>query len=128
MAVDTAGFIAACVPGAQASQRRYGVPASATIAQAILESAWGRSDLATKANNYFSIKCGVTPSPHQIGCVDKATWEHVDGADITVTASFRRYASMADSFLDHGLFLTRPRYARGRGAVASVAGAAMSRR
>ena len=111
MVVDTAGFIAACVEPAQTNQRRYGVPASVTIAQAILESAWGRSELAARANNYFGIKCSATTSPHQIGCVDRDTWEHIDGRDVTVTASFRRYASMTDSFLDHGLFLTKPRYA-----------------
>ena len=89
----------------------YGVPASVTIAQAILESGWGGSELATRANNYFGIKCAAVASPHQIGCIDKATWEHLNGNDVTVTASFRRYASMRDSFLDHGLFLTKPRYA-----------------
>ena len=89
----------------------YRVPASVTIAQAILESGWGGSELATRANNYFGIKCAAVASPHQIGCIDKATWEHLNGNDVTVTASFRRYASMRDSFLDHGLFLTKPRYA-----------------
>lgn len=112
MAADMAGFIGRCVGPAQANQRRYGVPASVTIAQAILESAWGRSELAARANNYFGIKCSAQASPHQAGCVDKETWEHLNGNDVTVTASFRRYASMTDSFLDHGLFLTsRPRYA-----------------
>ena len=89
----------------------YRVPASVTIAQAILESGWGGSELATRANNYFGIKCAAVASPHQIGCIDKATWEHINGNDVTVTASFSRYASMRDSFLDHGLFLTKPRYA-----------------
>lgn len=36
--------------------RATGIPASITIAQAILESGWGRTDLARKANNYFGIK------------------------------------------------------------------------
>ena len=90
----------------------YGVPASVTIAQAILESGWGGSELATRANNYFGIKCSAQASSHQVGCVDRETWEHLNGNDVTVTASFRRYVSMTDSFLDHGLFLTsRPRYA-----------------
>ena len=44
MAVDTAGFIARCVGPAQTNQRRYKVPASVTIAQAILESGWGGSE------------------------------------------------------------------------------------
>lgn len=105
------GFIGRCVEPARETQRMYGVPASVTIAQAILESGWGGSELATRANNYFGIKCAAVASPHQIGCIDKATWEHLNGNDVTVTASFRRYASMRDSFLDRGLFLTKPRYA-----------------
>ena len=105
------GFIGRCVEPARETQRMYGVPASVTIAQAILESGWGGSELATRANNYFGIKCAAVASPHQIGCIDKATWEHLNGNDVTMTASFRRYASMRDSFLDHGLFLTKPRYA-----------------
>ena len=105
------GFIGRCVEPARETQRMYGVPASVTIAQAILESGWGGSELATRANNYFGIKCAAVASPHQIGCIDKATSEHLNGNDVTVTASFRRYASMRDSFLDHGLFLTKPRYA-----------------
>ena len=41
----------------------YRVPASVTIAQAILESGWGGSELATRANNYFGIKCAAVASP-----------------------------------------------------------------
>ena len=37
---------------------RTGIPASIKLAQAILESSWGKSDLAKEANNYFGIKCG----------------------------------------------------------------------
>ena len=35
---------------------RYGVPPSITLAQSILESGWGESQLSTAANNYFGIK------------------------------------------------------------------------
>ncbi len=43
-------------PGAIAAQQRYGVPAAVTIAQAIEESAWGRSGLAAQYHNLFGIK------------------------------------------------------------------------
>ena len=104
-------FLAEVAPWAQATQRVYRVPASVTLAQAILESAWGESELATKANALFGIKAPTVPSPHQSGTYTKATWEHVDGRDVTVTATFRAYRSWRESVLDHGLFLTGPRYA-----------------
>ena len=104
-------FLAEVAPWAQATQRVYRVPASVTLAQAILESAWGESELATKANALFGIKASTVPSPHQSGTYTKATWEHVDGRDVTVTATFRAYRSWRESVLDHGLFLTGPRYA-----------------
>jgi flagellum-specific peptidoglycan hydrolase FlgJ len=49
-------FIASIAPAAQASEKKYGVPASVTIAQAILESAWGKRAIG---NNYFGIKARV---------------------------------------------------------------------
>lgn len=41
---------------AQASQKRYGVPASVTIAQAILETDWGTSEACREKNNFFGIR------------------------------------------------------------------------
>src|SRR5581483_6439283 len=49
-------FIFSLIDGAQQSQRITGVPTSVTIAQAILETYWGTSQLARQANNYFGIK------------------------------------------------------------------------
>jgi flagellum-specific peptidoglycan hydrolase FlgJ len=53
---DQLDFIASIAPAAQASEKKYGVPASVTIAQAILESAWGKRAIG---NNYFGIKARV---------------------------------------------------------------------
>ena len=107
-------FIKTAVPGAQRGWREYGVPASVTIAQAILESGWGRSGLASVDGNYFGIKCqsgryGTLAS----GCHDYRTQECTKaGTCFTTTASFRTYASMTHSFRDHGSFLrVNPRYA-----------------
>ncbi|XVV09497.1 sporangiospore maturation cell wall hydrolase GsmA [Actinoplanes sp. CA-131856] len=100
-------FLAAAVPGAQRGWREYGVPASVTIAQAILESGWGKSGLASVDRNYFGIKCqsgryGTLAS----GCHDYTTQECTKaGTCFTTVASFRTYASMAHSFRDHGSFL-----------------------
>ncbi|WP_250002636.1 sporangiospore maturation cell wall hydrolase GsmA [Actinoplanes sp. M2I2] len=106
-------FVQAAVPGAQLGWREYGVPASVTIAQAILESGWGRSGLAAVDRNYFGIKCqngryGTLAN----GCHDYRTQECTKAGNcFTTTATFRTYASMAHSFRDHGNFLrVNPRY------------------
>jgi tellurite resistance protein len=103
-------FIRRVARGAQRGFKEFGVPASVTIAQAILESAWGTSGLSRKANNYFGIKAQrsgsrITFGSIAIGSVDFLTREQVGGGSITVTAPFRKYASIADSFRDHGKFL-----------------------
>ena len=82
------------------NQSEYGIPASIIMAQALLESAAGTSDLATKANNHFGIKC---------------TGDWFGGVyyydDDRKGECFRQYVDAAESFKDHALFLQRPRYA-----------------
>jgi flagellum-specific peptidoglycan hydrolase FlgJ len=102
-AVDQQRFIDSAGESAQPSQYRYGVPASVTVAQAILESGWGRSKLAAESKNHFGMKChdGET-GPIAVDCVKTGTREcDADGCWDT-TAWFRVYASVADSFSDHG--------------------------
>jgi flagellum-specific peptidoglycan hydrolase FlgJ len=98
------------VPLAQDAQRDTGVPASVTIAQAILESDWGTSLLTRVANNYFGIKANANLGTGDVYWSN--TWEVVDGEDVMVQAAFQAYATAADSFADHGrFFLRNPRYA-----------------
>lgn len=79
---------------------RYGIPASITMAQGILESDCGNSALSRSSNNHFGIKC-------------KRNWTgarayHDDDAK---GECFRAYPSVEDSYLDHAEFLDRqPRY------------------
>ncbi len=93
-------FINAIAPGALAAQRQYGVPAAVTIAQAIDESGWGQSLLATQDNNLFGIK-GTGPA----GSVLRPTEEYENGQPVGVTAPFRVYSNVAQSIADHGLLL-----------------------
>ena len=81
--------------------RRSGVPASITLAQGILESENGNSELVKKSNNHFGIKC-------------KSNWtgESVTHDDDANGECFRAYTNAADSYRDHSDFLkVNQRYA-----------------
>jgi flagellum-specific peptidoglycan hydrolase FlgJ len=93
-------FILSVAPGARESQRKSGVPASVTLAQAILESDWGRSTLTREANNLFGIK--ALRSPGTAGIYEINTWEVYAGENVTVLAAFKAYTTLADSIVDHG--------------------------
>lgn len=82
-------------------QNAHGIPASITLAQGLLESAAGRSTLATKGNNHFGIKC-------------HSEWEGdtLLRNDDAANECFRVYATAAESFADHSRFLLRKRYSR----------------
>ena len=85
---------------AQEEMLQYGIPASITIAQGILESGAGRGELTGKANNHFGIKC------HR-----DWTGERVYHDDDEAQECFRKYKDPKYSFRDHSLFLTeRSRY------------------
>ncbi len=99
-------FIASIAPKAQEIQRRYGVPASIAIAQAALESGWGRS---APGNNLFGIKAG---SSWQGGTMNVATHEFRNGAMRAETDAFRSYSSTEQSMENYGQFLAgNSRYA-----------------
>jgi flagellum-specific peptidoglycan hydrolase FlgJ len=101
-------FIDKYAPGAIRSMQSTGVPASVTMAQAILESGWGRSGLTRKAFNFFGIK-GTGPA----GSITVPTREVYNGRSVMVNAAFRRYHNAAESFIDHGQMLRRmSRYAK----------------
>jgi flagellar protein FlgJ len=104
--MTNAQFIAAAALSAQQSQRETRVPASVTIAQAILESGWGRSALAVNDRNFFGMKC-FNQGSYASGCHVYATSECTPlGVCTPTTASFRAYATSTDSFRDHGALLS----------------------
>jgi flagellar protein FlgJ len=93
-------FLAAAVPAALQAAATTHVPASVTVAQAILESDWGRSTLARDANNYFGMK--VLGTLGNDGVVWLPTSEYDDTGNLyTTTSAFRAYKSLADSIADH---------------------------
>ena len=79
---------------------KYGIPASIKLAQALLESGNGNSELARSANNHFGIKCTSDWSGGK-------TYQDDDRRD----DCFRVYKRAEDSFRDHSQFLLRSRYA-----------------
>jgi flagellum-specific peptidoglycan hydrolase FlgJ len=98
-------FINEIAPGAIATQRKYGVPAAVTIAQAIDESGWGQSDLAVQAHNLFGIK-GTGPA----GSDAMPTQEYENGQWESISAPFRAYHNFAESINDHGELLAESGY------------------
>ncbi|MCD2247032.1 GW domain-containing glycosaminoglycan-binding protein [Listeria marthii] len=93
-------FIDKIAPAAQASQENYHLLSSITLAQAILESGWGKSGLATKGYNLFGIK-----GKYNGQSVIMTTSEYVNGEWIRIDAEFRKYPSWNESVTDHTLLL-----------------------
>lgn len=92
---DIQAYIAKYSQLALEQEKRYGVPASITLAQGILESAAGKSRLATQGNAHFGIK----KSPGWNGAIIKA-WD-----DDPHISQFRSYRSVQESYEDHSKFL-----------------------
>lgn len=80
---------------------RVGIPASIKMAQAILESASGRSTLARQSNNHFGIKCGKNWTGGEVYRHDD---DYKNG--LLVRSCFRAYDDPAESFMAHSDFLT----------------------
>jgi LysM repeat protein len=83
-------------------QQKYGIPASITLAQGLLESGAGKSEMALESNNHFGIKC------HN-------NWdgETVTYFDDGVNSCFRKYKQVEDSYEDHSKFLVNGARYRG---------------
>ena len=77
--------------------QKYRIPASITLAQGVLESGAGRSELATRANNHFGIKCN--------GWTGRKSYHDDDERN----ECFRAYDNAYESYHDHSVFLTTSR-------------------
>jgi flagellar rod assembly protein/muramidase FlgJ len=98
-------FIAMMLAAAQECQRTTGIPASFTIAQAALESAWGER---VRGNNLFGIKADRAWKGKT---VDVPTHEVIKGKRVHLVDKFRAYDSWAECIMDRARFLkANPRY------------------
>jgi flagellum-specific peptidoglycan hydrolase FlgJ len=107
-------FLRTVIPPANASQRDTGIPAAVTIAQAILESGWGRSSLfGPPINNPFGIKFSHRQRAEGYGEFDAKTRELVDGDLVAKKAAFQAFPDLAEAFRAHAILLsTNQRYER----------------
>lgn len=102
-----AQFIEFVGNSARQSMHETGVPASVTVAQAILETGWGKHTIGD-AKNLFGIK-GQGPA----GSVLAPTKEYINGKWVTVNAKFAKYDSYEQSITEHAkFFLRNRRYAK----------------
>ena len=91
------------IEAAVASQRKWKIPASVTLAQWAVESAWGAS-MPRDSNNPFGIKARAGQP-----AVDANTREVVNGANIFIVAQFRKFESLTEAFEEHGRLLAQAR-------------------
>lgn len=101
---------------AQASERKWKVPTSVSLAQYALESAWGSKDLG--AHNYFGMKVRAGKNDP---FVTKQTREVIGGKSVMVAAKFRSFPSEEAAFDAHGELLgAAPVYANARSKLPDV--------
>ena len=84
---------------------RTGIPASIKLAQGLLESDWGRSDLAKTANNHFGIKCGGKWAGGTFYKED----DDKDARGRLVESCFRSFSTPSESYMAHSDFLSDPK-------------------
>lgn len=97
--VQTA-FLKKAAKQAQKASKKYGVYPSVMIAQAIVESGWGQSTLATQANNLFGMKAddGWNGATYTANTREESS----SGKSYYINAAFRKYTSYEGSFDDNG--------------------------
>ncbi len=95
-----------------ADQKKSGILASVSLAQFILESGYGKSELAQNANNIFGMKCSLSGNTWSGSSWDgeskytkKTQEQNQDGSYETITADLRKYPCIEDSIADHSAYL-----------------------
>ena len=109
--LSEADVIAKVGPLFTADQKKSGILASVSLAQFILESGYGKSELAQNANNCFGMKKSLSGNTWSGSSWDgksiytKKTQEEENGKMITITADFRKYPNVEVSIADHSAYL-----------------------
>lgn len=95
-----------------ANQKTTGILACVSMAQFILESGYGKSELAQNANNCFGMKTSLSGNSWSGSSWDgksvytkKTQEQNDDGSMVTITADFRKYSCVEDSITDHAAYL-----------------------
>lgn len=104
-------FVDRVWPHAQAVARETGIPAHFMVAQAALETGWGKHEIrhsdGTPSHNLFNIKAG---SRWQGDRVATDTTEFINGRPQTINDTFRSYDSYGEAFRDYARLMQTPRY------------------
>lgn len=103
MTTSQQSFFNNILPAIQQVSQKNSIVTSVMLAQSILESGWGTSQLATNAHNIFGIKAD---SSWKGNTYTVQTKEVVNGKTITVEKQFRAYKSLLESISDYGSFFT----------------------
>ena len=109
------------IAAAQASQRKWRIPASISLAQWAVESGWGKHDLG--CYNFFGMKAPCDAKGDPIGPHVMLKTREVDkhGHDYYILAPFRKFASAQEAFDKHAeLLATKPVYARAKAKLPDV--------
>jgi len=105
-------FIESVLPHAEKAAKELGIPARVLVAQAALETGWGRHQIrnadGTPSYNLFGIKADSGWTGDKVGTI---TSEYENGQFEKQSANFRAYGSVAEAFDDYAHFLkSNPRY------------------
>ena len=111
---SAAGFVKQHTAAAEQAAAQTGIPAPFMLAQAALETGWGKREIigrdGSNSHNLFGIKAGGSWTGPT---VDVTTTEYIGGQPRKLTQTFRAYASEAESFADYAkLMKDSPRYAK----------------
>ena len=121
---DPVGFVRALAPHAELAAKKLGVSVRALLAQAALETGWGKHlpshGDGSSSNNLFGIKAGSSWDGDKVSV---PTLEYENGVAVRRRDQFRAYDSPSESFADYASLLAdSPRYAQALGQGENVAG------